>query len=255
MMAVSIYFATDTKPETTKEHLWQNGGITNVFTAEQCDQLASVMHIKRIPAGSYLFWEGDESTAVYWVLEGRMKLRKSTSDGKDLLLSIVQSGDMIADIDAWDTFHRYSAEAMGDVLVGVISRLQLEMLLCRNGEFAYRFAMWMSQIQRQTESKLRDLLMGGKNGALASTLIRLCNSFGIQQEDGLLINIKLTNNELAELVGTTREGINRMLAKMKRDGIVECVGTGMLRILDLQELRHMAGCPDCPMCPNHICRI
>src|SRR5690606_33189341 len=154
-------------------------------------------------AGSYLFWEGDEANSIYWIRSGRLKLRKSTSEGKDLLLSIVQANDLIADIDAWDTMHRYSAEAIEDVEVGVISKLQLELLMSKSGEFSYRFAMWMSLMQRQTESKLRDLLMGGKHGALASTLIRLCNSFGVMHSDHILIDIKLTNSDLAELAGTT----------------------------------------------------
>ena len=94
---------------------------------------------------------------------------------------------MIADIDAWDTSHRYTAETIDDVEVGVIPRLQLEMLMVKYGDFAYRFAMWMSLLQRKTETKLRDLLMGGKNGALASTLIRLCNSFGQKEEDNIKI--------------------------------------------------------------------
>ncbi|MFD2117701.1 Crp/Fnr family transcriptional regulator [Paenibacillus yanchengensis] len=251
---MSIYFANTTeRPVATTDNGYK--GNASFFTEGQLDQLASITHIKKVSAGSYLFWEGDEATSVYWIKSGRLKLRKTTSDGKDLLLSIVQANDLIADIDAWDTMHRYSAEAIDDVEVGVISRLQLELLMSKSGEFSYRFAMWMSLMQRQTESKLRDLLMGGKHGALASTLIRLCNSFGIMKSDHILIDIKLTNSDLAELAGTTREGINRMLSSMKKEGILEQNNDGLLQIINQGELRKMAGCPECPVCPIEICRI
>jgi CRP/FNR family transcriptional regulator len=252
---MSIYFATETEStETRGEKLVQNGN-GSLFTEGQLDQLASVMHVKKIASGSHLFWEGDDAVSVYWVRKGRIKLRKSTGDGKDLLISIMQAGDLLADIDAWDTSHRYSAEAMDEVEVGVVSRLQLELLMSKSGDFSYRFAMWMSLMQRKTESKLRDLLLGGKNGALASILVRLSNSFGVMKPDGILLDIKLTNSEMADLVGTTRESVNRMLSSMRTDGIVEAVPGGMLKILDLEALRVMAGCPDCPACPKEICRI
>lgn len=254
MKCMSIYFANETETTATRTNERYTGN-TSLFTAGQLDQLASIMHVKKVPAGAYLFWEGDEAVSIYWIQKGRMKLRKSTSEGKDLILSILQDNDLIADIDAWDTTHRYSAEAIDDIEVGVISRLQLELMMSKSGEFSYRFAMWMSLMQRQTESKLRDLLMGGKNGALASTLIRLSNSFGIVQSDGILLDIKLTNNEYAELVGTTREGINRMLGSMKKEGIIEHTSHGMVKILQLEKLRRMAGCPECPACPIEICRI
>lgn len=255
MSAMSIYFAADVAKKTAAAPRYDIEGNMSVFSAQQLDALASIMHVKKVPAGCTLFWEGDDAVSVYWLLKGRMKLRKSTSEGKDLLLSIVRPNDLIADIDAWNSAHRYSAEAMEDAEVGVISRLQLELMLCRNGEFAYRFAMWMALIQRQTESKLRDLLLGGKNAALASTLIRLCNSFGVVQKDGILIDLKLTNSELAELAGTTREGVNRMLAVMKKDGTVENCDNGLLRVRSLQRLRQAAGCPECPACPEQICKI
>lgn len=252
---MSIYYDSNAAKIKRPDSKHRPGSLSTVFTEEQLDLLASVMHIKKYSAGTHLFWEGDEASAVYWIIKGRVKIRKSTSEGKDLLLSILQPDDMIADIDSWDTTHRYTAEAIDDVEVGVIPRLQLEMLMCKHGDFAYRYAMWMGLIQRKTESKLRDLLMGGKNGALASTLIRLCNSFGEHVEDGIVINIKLTNNELAELVGTTREGVNRLLASMKRDGILCNNNNGCIKVINLPALKDMAGCPLCPTCPKEICRL
>ena len=225
------------------------------FTERQLMALESIMHIRRYEEGAYLFWEGDPAEAVYCIRKGHVKLRRTTDDGRDLLLSILKPGDFLVDFDLWDPNHRNSGQAMEEVEAGIIPLPDLELLLSKDGEFAYRFAMWMNLMRRRTESKLCDLIMLGKPGALASTLIRLTNSFGVAQPDGMLIRLKLTNTELAELVGTTRESINRMLNTMKNDGIIDMAPGGRLRVLQPEKLRQMAGCPDCPACPKEICSI
>lgn len=253
---MSIYYANDTiRSQKLKAGFTGHDGNAALFTQGQLEQLTAAMNFRKFEAGAYLFWEGDPADSVYYIKKGHVKLRRSTDDGRDLLLSILQPNDLLVDIDAWDTTHRFSAQVMDNAEVGVISRLQLELLMSKSGEFAFRFAMWLSLMNRITESKLRDLLMLGKQGALASTLVRLTNSFGILQEDGILITMKLTNTELAELVGTTRESVNRMLSAMKDDGIVETAPGGLMRILKLHELEKIAGCPDCPGCPKELCRI
>jgi len=225
------------------------------FTERQFKELESIMHIRRYEAGAYLFWEGEPAEAVYYIRKGHVKLRRTTDDGRDLLLSILKPGDFLADFDAWDPNHRNSGQAMDDVEAGIIPLPDLELLLGKDGELAFRFAMWMSMLRRRSESKLCDLIMLGKPGALASTLIRLTNSFGVAQPDGILIRLKLTNTELAELVGTTRESINRMLNTLKNEGVIDMAPGGRLRVLQLDKLRQMAGCPECPACPKEICSI
>jgi CRP/FNR family transcriptional regulator len=225
------------------------------FTERQLKALESIMHFRRYEAGAYLFWEGDPAEAVYYVRKGHVKLRRTTDDGRDLLLSILKPGDFLVDFDHWDPNHRNSGQAMDDVEAGVIPLPELEMLLSKDGELAFRFAMWMSLMRRRSESKLCDLILLGKPGALASTLIRLTNSFGVAQPEGILIRLKLTNTELAELVGTTRESINRMLNSLKNEGVIDMAPGGKLRVLQLGKLQEMAGCPECPACPKEICSI
>ncbi|RXZ81359.1 Crp/Fnr family transcriptional regulator [Paenibacillaceae bacterium] len=229
---------------------------TQAFTTQQLQKLTASMTWRKLEAGAFLFWEGDVAETVYWIRSGTMKLRKSNEDGKELLLSIVQSGDLIAELDTHViTSHRYSAEALESVEVGMMSKTELEMMLVQDGEFALRFVKWSGMMRRRTESKLRDMLLSGKQGALASTLIRLANSFGIATSEGIELHIKLTNTELAELSGTTRENVNRMLSTMKDAGIIDNYGGGMLRIHHMDALRKMVGCRSCLACSDDICRV
>lgn len=64
------------------------------------------------------------------------------------------------------------------------------------------------------------MLLYGKKGAFYSTLLRLANSYGIQRDDGIFIDIALTNQELAEFAATSRESLNRMLSELRKLGYV-----------------------------------
>lgn len=229
--------------------------IDRFFSEEQFSRLEELMYPKRAESGSYLFWEGEPTGKLYYIRSGKVKLRKSTEDGKDFILSILQAGDMLCEPDdGMRAVHSFSAEAIEDAELGVIQWKDLEILLYRHGDFAVRFMNWMALMHRVTESKFRDLLLFGKPGALASTLIRLANSYGVATPEGILIRLKLTNSELADFVGTTRESVNRMLSGLKDEGTIE-LRKGCILILNLNALKQICQCPACPACPKEVCRI
>src|SRR5690606_22370664 len=112
-------------------------------------------------------------------------------------------------------------ETAEDSVLGIIQQKDLEVLLWQHGDFAVEFIKWLSQIHRITQTKFRDLMMFGKPGALCSMLIRLSNTFGKPFGDGILITTRLTNNELAEMIGATRESVNRMLSDLRKQNVID----------------------------------
>jgi len=230
-------------------------GIGRFLTEDQFAKLRGLMHTKRADKGSFLFWEGEPAGKLYYLHSGKVKLRKSTEDGKTFILSIVQAGDFICEPgDGTGAAHSFSAEVIEPAELGVIEWRDLEILLYRHGDFAVRFMNWMALMQRLTASKFRDLLLFGKPGALASTLIRLANTYGDACPDGIRIALKLTHAELADFIGTTRESVNRMLNGLKDEGVIDVRG-GRIVILRPDALRSICHCPTCPGCPKEVCRI
>ncbi len=244
------------KNKTAKELQDDNGlGIHRFFSEDQFARIDELMYPKRAEKGSYLFWEGDPAGKLYYLRSGKVKLRKSTDEGKDFTLSILQTGDLIWEPENGLTaVHSFSAEVLEDAELGVVQWKDLEILLYRYGDFAVRFMNWMAVGQRVSESKFRDLLLFGKPGALASTLIRMANTYGIAVPEGIKITLKLTNTEIADLIGTSRESVNRMLNDLKIEGIID-IRQGRIFILRLNALREICHCPTCPGCPKEICRI
>lgn len=230
-------------------------GFDSFFTKDQFAKIRALMHPKHAEAGTLLFWEGEPIGKMYYICSGKVKLRKSTEEGRDFILSIMQAGDMVYEPeDGIGTVHSFTAEVMEDAELGIIPWKDFEALLVQNGELAVRFIHWMALMQKVTASKFRDLLLYGKTGALASTLVRLANSYGIQAEDGLKINLKLTNSELADFIGTTRESVNRMLSTLREKGIVD-IRKGYIHILNLDDLKSECECPAFPGCSREVCRI
>src|SRR5699024_6980138 len=133
----------------------------------------------------------------------------------------------------------------------MIPKRTLEQYVLDNPDFNQKFMRQLGIQHQKNQSMFRDLLLHGKKGALYSTLIRLCNSYGIDHDDGIFLNISLTNQELANFCGMSREVVNRLLNELKRQEIITSEKSYII-IKDLEFLRNEIHCDDCPM---EICRI
>ncbi len=226
---------------------------TDLFSEETFELLSEIMVEYRVEKGTYLFAEHEQSNKLYFVREGQIKITKTSEDGKELILHLFQKGDMIGEFGfSEEATHSFNGIATSESLVEVIYKKDLNAIISSNGKIALEFIHWMDLMNRITSSKFRDLLLFGKNGALCSTLIRLSNSYGRMGKDGITICSKLTNTELAELIGTSRETVNRMLSSLKKNKVIDYDGDGRLKILNLQFLKTECKCEDCPI---EVCRI
>lgn len=175
--------------ESSERQIAGTIGIANFCTPKQFERLERIMVPMRVAAGGCLFWEGDETENVYYIRSGRVKLRKSTEDGKEYILSILQAGDMIFETAGGQEskHYGYTAEVADNAEFGVIARSDMDALMQQDTGLAIGLLNLTSYHHRITQSKFRDLLLFGKPGALASTLIRLSNSFGVQETYGTRI--------------------------------------------------------------------
>ncbi|KMJ58873.1 Crp/Fnr family transcriptional regulator [Bacillus sp. LL01] len=207
-----------------------------------------------VKKGAFLFQEGMVASEIYLVLSGSFKISKVTPDGQELTLRLCSKDDLIGELTLFcaGAIYMLSAKAMDDrAEVLVIYKHELEKKLAANGQLAMEFMKWMSLHLRKTQTKFRDLVLNGRKGALYSTLIRMSNSYGVLKEDGILINLPLTNQELANYCGTSREVVNRMLSELKRNRTIS-VDRGKITIHDLNYLKLEIHCENCP---DELCRI
>ncbi len=198
--------------------------------------------------GQYLFQEGMDAEELFIIISGKIQISKITADGRELTLRIAGENDICGELTLFTNSPKYllSALVVADGEVAVIKKDVIESAIFKDSALAFEFMKWMSDHFRKTQTKFRDLVLHGKKGALYSTLIRMTNSYGVQKEDGILINLTLTNQELGNFSGTSRESTNKLLNELKRKGIIS-INKGKITIHDLQFLRNEIACENCPI--------
>lgn len=196
--------------------------------------------------GRFLFQEGMVAEELYVIISGKIQISKVTADGQELSLRICGANDICGELTLFTDNPRYllSAIVLEEAEIAAIKKDVIESEIFQNSQLAFELMKWMSDHFRKTQTKFRDLVLNGKRGALFSTLIRMSNSYGIQKGNEILIDLPLTNQELANFCGTSRESTNRILSELKKDNIIS-VKRGKISILNLQFLKDEIGCENC----------
>jgi len=216
--------------------------------------LESLATKRTIEEGTYLFQQGMDAKEMYLIKSGLIQVTMLSSEGIELSLRICKKDDIVGELTLYTDDPKYLLNAKviasGEVLVINIEDLQKELM--NNISLAIEMMKWVSNHMRKFQTKLRDLLLNGKKGALYSTLIRLSNSYGIEVKEGFLIDMLFTNQELAGFCGATREYVNRMLGALRREGIISIHPSGKIILHNVEYLRIENGCENCPI---EICNI
>lgn len=203
--------------------------------------------IINLKSQQFLFREGDEAKYFYFVREGQIHISKTAESGRMLSLRLATKDSIIGELPLYQPGERYYIfDAMAKVKseVYAIEYTVLEAYLEKRPPLAVHMLKLMAMHMRKQHSKFRDLVLCGKRGALASTLIRLANSYGKPCEEGILIPVEFTNQDLANYSATTRESLNRMLNDMRRNNIISIQHNHII-LHDIDRLRAEIGCDGC----------
>ncbi len=198
--------------------------------------LVANMASVKIAKGSVLFAEGDEGDHRYVIAEGKLKLGPSSGDGRENLLSILGPGEMFGELSLFDPGPRTSTATA--VTVAKLLSLGQEKLipwLATNQNVSLQLLARLAQRLRRTNEAVGDLVFSDVPGRVAKALIDLGERFGKQTDEGLFVHHDLTQEELAQLVGASRETVNKALADFAGRNWLKLDGRAVL-ITDLERL-------------------
>jgi CRP-like cAMP-binding protein len=210
-----------------------------LFTA--LDETAAVslrasMDTVKIAKGSILFKEGDDGEHLYVIVDGKLKLGTSSGDGRENLLSILGPGEMFGELSLFDPGPRTStATAVTDAKLLSLGHEKVIPWLKQHPEVSLQLLTRLSQRLRRTNEAVGDLVFSDVPGRVAKALIDLGDRFGKTTPEGLLVNHDLTQEELAQLVGASRETVNKALADFAGRGWLKLDGRSVL-ITDVERL-------------------
>ena len=192
---------------------------------EEIGQLADRLVLRRFSLGQVIFHHGDPGGLLYIISHGKVKITHSTIDGQEALLAILGEGDFFGELALLDDSPRSAtAEAVASTETLTLHRTDFRRFIGSNPDFAMHVLQAMARHIRRLNSQLSDIFFLDLAGRLARTLLRLADQHGRLVEGGTLIDLTLTQTDLAEMTGATRVSINKALGRFRRAGWVTVKG-------------------------------
>jgi CRP/FNR family transcriptional regulator len=191
--------------------------------------------------GDFIFREGDPTEYFHIVKKGTVKCVKSTPDGKECTLKMLMPGDLFCcDAAAFGgSSHPDSAQPMGDVSILRMSKKAYFEMLRRNPAAALEVIKYLGDRLKEAQDKSKVLALDRADQRLASLLIDLATRNGIKDPNGIRLTIRLTRQDMANMVGVTTETAIRIMSRFKRDRLVSGTATRLI-IRDLAGLQALA---------------
>lgn len=213
--------------------------IFNSLSEKDARELSPYIQTERFGKKDSIFSEGDPSEWLYIVKKGKVKITKISQDGKEIILEIIPPMEFFGGIAVVRGFpYPANAVAMEDTELIKISRRNLLSIMDRFPNLMYCIAMNISDRIKGSHETLKSIALEKVEARIASLLVKLSDKAGERIPEGMVIQMKLTKQDIAEMVGTTVETSIRTMSKLTKAGIV---GTkaGKILIRDLDKLKSL----------------
>ncbi len=215
-------------------------GIFQGVDPDAVSALIGEMETVTFPRGTIIFDEGEPGDRLYIIVEGKVKLARHAPDGRENLLSVMGPSDMFGELSIFDPGPRTSsAVCVTDVTAATMDSTMLRTWIDSHPEISQQLLRVLARRLRRTNASLADLIFTDVPGRVAKTLLQLANRFGTHEGGALRVNHDLTQEEIAQLVGASRETVNKALATFAHRGWIRLEGKSVL-IVDTEHLARRA---------------
>ncbi|WP_146340493.1 Crp/Fnr family transcriptional regulator [Nesterenkonia sp. NBAIMH1] len=197
------------------------------------DQLTEV----ELSRGKSIFHEGEEGDELYFITSGKIKLGRATPDGRENLLAVLGPGEIFGEMALFNPAPRTAtATAVSETVLAGLKHENLKKVIHQAPEVSVQLLRALAQRLSRTNESLADLVFSDVPGRVAKALLDLADRFGRPAPDGVLVAHELTQEELAQLVGASRETVNKALAEFVQRGWLRLEARAVV-ILDIQRIR------------------
>lgn len=206
---------------------------------EAMQTLDSIKFTGVYPKGSVLFVDGEQPRGVFILCSGRAKLTTSSSEGKTLIVKIAEPGEVLgASATILGRPYEVSAETIEPSQLNFIKRDDFVRFLQEHVDACMHTAQQLSEKYQSAQREIRSLgLAQTTSEKVAKLLLNWCDA-GEETPKGIRLKVLLTHEEIAQMVGTTRETVTRLLSEFKRRKIIEVKGSTVL-VVKRNELESM----------------
>lgn len=187
----------------------------------QMRAIADRSTMREVPRGSVILQPDQQPEIVYVIKAGRVKLSRYSPDGREQILALLEPGDVFGELALVGAPEPVSVAAFEDTLVCGLHRDDFLMLIRARPELMLHVMKALAERLRVAEEEIADLVFRDVPGRLASLLLRLGETYGISHGGGLRLALRLTHQDMASMIGATRETVTAVLSRFREDRLVE----------------------------------
>lgn len=214
--------------------------VFNDLDDETYAAMRGAMMTTNVRRGEVLFREGEPGDRFWVIVSGKVKLGHAAADGRESLIAVLGPGEIVGELSVYDPGPRTAkATVLAPSTLLELDNTRFLALLREHPSLARQLLRSLAQRLRKTNSALADLVFSDVPGRVAKALLDLAARFGRPVAQGIRVPHDLTQEELAQLVGASRETVNKSLAEFSARGWISLDGRAVI-LHDLQRLEKRA---------------
>lgn len=221
-----------------KELLSKNN-IFNEIDAKIAEEIHNKLIIRKYKKKMIIFMEGEPADYIYFILQGKIKLSKISAEGQEKIVQIIQEGQFFGEVPVLDGgTHPLTAETLEEAEIGLLGIEEFRSYLFQYPQLTYGVMEIMAKRMRQSFRQIKNLALKNTHSRLASRLFKLSREYGVEMGEGIFIKASFTHQDLANMIGTSRETVSRILRDFEKSGAIKIVRQ-KITIISMDQLKKM----------------
>jgi CRP/FNR family transcriptional regulator, cyclic AMP receptor protein len=225
--------------QAEKRQLLQQHYLLGRLSGSEIDSLLAYARVERFAAGREIFAKGSPGNAMYAVLRGTLRMSAPGATGKEIVLNIIGPGEVFGEIALLDGLERTAdAIAMSECELLVLDRRDVMPVLEKRADICMMLLKILCERLRRTSEQVEDLLFRHLEGRIAKALLQLADRIGRKSARGVAVDLHVSQQELGNIVGGSRESVNKQLQVWQKQGLLS-LGKGSIVIRDRAALERL----------------
>jgi len=217
----------------------RNVSIFEELPERDLEKIAQLGTRKTFSKGNVILMEDEIGSALFIIMDGKVKVSRLDETGKEVILSILGPGEVFGEMSLLDGMKRSATvSALTDTEVFIIYRDDFLNLLNQHPQIAISLLKELTQRLRKADMQIKSLSLKDAEGRIGCVLMMLANDLGKMYKGQVIVEGLPTQQDLANMAGTSRETVSRILSKFEKRGLIKVEGKKLI-ILEYEKMKQM----------------
>ena len=199
----------------------KNCNLFSQLSASDIAELEAQSRVRKLKKGEPVYLPHEQADGVLLVAQGRVKICRATPDGKQSILGFVDVGEIFGELAILGGERRDEyVEATEKTTLVLLPKEGLRNVLRKYPDLVLGVTKLIGLRRQRVEKRLRNLLFRSNRERVIHLLLELCEKYGVRGDDGISLNIRLSHQEMAAIIGSTRETVTVVLGQLQKEGLL-----------------------------------